>query len=76
MIAKVFVDFFNSKLSQNLKNKNKTKIYIYPNLNGIGLGLFIFFCFLISVFYQINSGLLVSITEQPGSAIISYKLKG
>ena len=61
MIAKVFVDFFNSKLSQNLKNKNKTKIYIYPNLNGLGLALFIFFNFLIAVFYENNFGLLLSI---------------
>ena len=43
--------------------KNKTKIYIYPNLNGIGLGLFIFFCFLISVFYENNSALLISIIK-------------
>ena len=50
---------FNFKSFFNLK-KN-AKIYIYPNLNGLGLGLFIFFCFLISVFYEINSGLLISI---------------
>ena len=59
MIAKVFVDFFNSKLSQNLKNKNKTKIYIYPNFNGLGLALFIFFNFLIAVFYENNFGHLL-----------------
>ena len=49
----------------NLRNffklKNNSKIYIYPNFNGIGLSLFIFFCFLISVFYESNSGLLLSI---------------
>ena len=50
MIAKAFVDFFNSKLTHNLKNKNQTKIYIYPNFNGLGLALFIFFNFLIAVF--------------------------
>ncbi len=61
MIAKPFVDFFNSKLTQNLKNKNQTKIYIYPNLNGLGLALFIFFNFLIAVFYENNFGLLLSI---------------
>ena len=61
MIAKTFVDFFNSKLTQNLKNKNQTKIYIYPNFNGLGLALFIFFNFLIAVFYENNFGLLLSI---------------
>ena len=61
MIAKAFVDFFNIKLNQNLKNKNQTKIYIYPNLNGLGLALFIFFNFLIAVFYENNFGLLLSI---------------
>ena len=35
MIAKAFVDFFNRKLTQNLKNKNQTKIYIYPNFKSI-----------------------------------------
>ena len=61
MIAKAFVDFFNNKLTQNLKNKNQTKIYIYPNLNGLGLALFTFFNFLIAVFYENNFGLLLSI---------------
>ena len=61
MIAKAVVDFFNSKLIHNLKNKNKTKIFIYPNLNGLGLALFIFFNFLIAVFYENNFGLLLSI---------------
>ena len=61
MIAKAVVEFFNSKLNQNLKNKNKTKIFIYPNLNGLGLALFIFFNFLIAVFYENNFGLLLSI---------------
>ena len=61
MIAKAFIDFFNSKLTQNLKNKIQTKIYIYPNLNGLGLALFIFFNFLIAVFYENNFGLLLSI---------------
>ena len=61
MIAKTFVDFFNSKLTQNLKNKKQTKIYIYPNYNGLGLALFIFFNFLIAVFYENNFGLLLSI---------------
>ena len=61
MMAKAVVDFFNSKLIHNLKNKNKTKIFIYPNLNGLGLALFIFFNFLIAVFYENNFGLLLSI---------------
>ena len=61
MIAKAFVNFFNSKLTKNLINKNQTKIYIYPNLNGLGLALFIFFNFLIAVFYENNFGLLLSI---------------
>ena len=59
MLVKTLQNF--PSLKDLISPLNQNKIYIYPNLNGIGLGLFIFFCFLISVFYQINSGLLVSI---------------
>ena len=59
MLVKAIQKF--PSLKDLIPSLNQNKIYIYPNLNGIGLGLFIFFCFLISVFYQINSGLLVSI---------------
>ena len=46
---------------QLINPTKKLKIYIYPNLQGLLLGLFILFCFLISVFYENNSGLLLSI---------------
>ena len=59
MLVKAIQKF--PSLKDLILSLNQNKIYIYPNLNGIVLGLFIFFCFLISVFYQINSGLLVSI---------------
>ena len=52
---------FGINFKSFLNLKKDAKIYIYPNLNGLGLGLFIFFCFLISVFYENNSGLLISI---------------
>ena len=59
MLVKAIQKF--PSLKDLIPSLNQNKIYIYPNVNGIVLGLFIFFCFLISVFYQINSGLLVSI---------------
>ena len=57
MLVKAIQKF--PSLKDLIPSLNKNKIYIYPNLNGIGLGLFIFFCFLISVFYQINSKMLL-----------------
>ena len=53
--------FVDTNFKWLIKFKNNSKIYIYPNLNGIGLAIFIFFSFLISVFYENNSGLLLSI---------------
>ena len=51
-------------LKKSLKNKNKINInnlYIFPNLKGFQIGVLIFFCFCVSIFYQNNFALLLSI---------------
>ena len=61
MIAKTIQGIAKSSFVQSLKEKNRSKIIIFPNWNGVGLGFFVFFCFLISVFYENNFGLLLYI---------------
>jgi len=51
-------------LKKSLKNKNKinrNNLYIFPNLKGFQIGVLIFFCFCVSIFYQNNFALLLSI---------------
>ncbi|MDC3385320.1 hypothetical protein OAW59_03025, partial [Candidatus Pelagibacter sp.] len=57
MIAKLT----NLNLFNSLNFSKREKIIIYPNLPGFILGLFVFFCFLISIFYENNFALLISI---------------
>ena len=51
-------------LKKSLKNKNninRNNLYIFPNLKGFQIGVMIFFCFCVSIFYQNNFALLLSI---------------
>jgi len=50
-----------NKLIPFFNNFKRERIIIYPNLSGFILGAFVFFCFLISVFYENNFALLISI---------------
>ena len=58
-------DFLEKNIiKKSLKNKNKinkNNLYIFPNLRGFQVGALVFFCFCVSIFYQNNFALLLSI---------------
>ena len=59
-------DFIKRKiLSKNYKKNitvlNKKNIFVFPNFRGFQIGFLVFFCFTVSIFYQINFSLLLSI---------------
>ena len=61
MIYKIWNNYFKKK-SERFKNQlNKKNLYIFPNYKGFQLGALIFFCFTLSIFYQNNFALLLSI---------------
>ena len=49
----------NSEKNKNLINRNN--LYIIPNQKGFQTGALVFFCFAVSIFYQNNFALLLSI---------------
>lgn len=61
MISKIWKNYFKKK-SERFKNQlNKNNLYIFPNSKGFQLGALVFFCFTLSIFYQNNFALLLSI---------------
>ena len=57
-----FLDKLVKKKSEKNKNSiNRNSLYIFPNQKGFQLGALVFFCFAVSIFYQNNFALLLSI---------------
>ena len=57
-----FIENFITKKSQKNKNLiNKKNLYIFPNKKGFQIGALVFFCFAVSILYQNNFALLISI---------------
>ena len=53
--------FINKKSEKNKNIINRNNLYIFPNQKGFQVGALIFFCFAVSIFYQNNFALLLSI---------------
>ena len=57
-----FLEKFIKKKSEKNKNLiNKKNLYIFPNKRGFQVATLVFFCFAVSIFYQNNFALLLSI---------------
>ena len=57
-----FLEKFIKKKSEKNKNSiNRNNLYIFPNQKGFQIGALVFFCFAVSIFYQNNFALLLSI---------------
>ena len=57
-----FLEKFIKKKSEKNKNTiNRKNLYIFPNQKGFQVGALVFFCFAVSIFYQNNFALLLSI---------------
>ena len=61
MKTKIWKNFINKKSKENKNTINRKNLYIFPNLKGFQIASLIFFCFAVSIFYQNNFGLLLSI---------------
>ena len=61
MKTKIWKNFINKKSKENKNTINRKNLYIFPNLRGFQIASLIFFCFAVSIFYQNNFGLLLSI---------------
>ena len=57
-----FLEKFIKKKSEKNKNSiNRKNLYIFPNQKGFQIAVLVFFCFAVSIFYQNNFALLLSI---------------
>ena len=61
MKNKIWKNYINKKSKENKNKINRRNLYIFPNFKGFQIGSLIFFCFAVSIFYQNNFGLLLSI---------------
>ena len=61
MKNKIWKNFIDTKSKKNKNKLNRKNLYIFPNFRGFQIAALIFFCFAVSIFYQNNFGLLLSI---------------
>ena len=61
MKNKIWKNYINKKSKENKNKINRRNLYIFPNFKGFQIASLIFFCFAVSIFYQNNFGLLLSI---------------
>ena len=61
MKNKIWKNYINKKSRENKNKINRRNLYIFPNFKGFQIASLIFFCFAVSIFYQNNFGLLLSI---------------
>ena len=61
MKNKIWKNLIDTKSKKNKNKLNRKNLYIFPNFRGFQIAALIFFCFAVSIFYQNNFGLLLSI---------------